>query len=293
MERNRFAPDFLRKLEQLDWVTRKLLTGKLRGDKLKTHLGRSQELFDFRAYQHGDDLRYVDWNMFSRLDQLFVKLFAAEEDLTLHLVIDASASMAVGQPQKFDYALHVAAALAYVGLARFERISVASFTDGELQMLSGVRHRTRFGQVLDFLDQLTPRGHGAIDAAIARFAAAHRNPGVVFILSDMLGDSTPVACLKQLRALRHEVALLQILAEEDIAPPLDGDFRLVDSEDGSAVRIRVEQSLRDDSQARLIARLEQLQLDCTQAGLGYVRTSTAIDFADFVLRYLREGALVR
>jgi uncharacterized protein (DUF58 family) len=291
--RSRFAPEFLRKLEQLDWITLKLLAGHLRGDKLKTHVGRSQELFDYRAYQHGDDLRYVDWNIFSRLDQLFVKVFAAEEDLSLHLLMDASASMAHGEPTKFDYIAHVGAALAYIGLARFERVTVSAFSNGTLQTLPGIRGRNRFNRVLDFLEQIQPSDGGSIDAAIARFSATTRHPGVVFILSDLLGDSLPVTGLRRLQALRHEVGVLHVLCEEDIAPPLDGDFRLVDSESASTVHVRVDQVLRDSYQKHLLARLARLQQDCARAGLGYVRTSTAIDFTDFILRYMREGSLLR
>ena len=142
-------PDFLRRLEQLTLISKRIFLGRLKGERRSSRRGASVEFADYRNYTTGDDLRYVDWNTYARLEKLFLKLFIEEEDLHVYLLLDTSESMLYGQPSKLDYARRVAAALGYIGLSSFERVGVTVFGDGVQSHLAPVRGRT---QVLRFFE---------------------------------------------------------------------------------------------------------------------------------------------
>jgi uncharacterized protein (DUF58 family) len=288
-----FDAEFLRKLERLEWLTRRRLRGQTRGEQRSRAQGRSIELFDYRAYQHGDDLRYIDWNLYSRLDQLFVKLFAAEEDLTLYLLIDASASMALGQPSKVDYTRRLAAALAYIGLAHFERVGVSTFRAGLIQTSPLMRGRANIMHLLQFLGSLSATGKTSLEMAISDFAASSRKPGMVIVLSDFLDVGDIKHCLSSLRSQRHDAVMLQILAEDDIAPPLAGDLQLVDSEHQSSIRVSLDEALRNTYEQAVLSHVDALARHCLSAGIGYARTSTSVPFEDLVLKHMRTGQLLK
>src|SRR5437667_6515109 len=120
------APDFLRRLESLELVSKKVLAGRMKGDRLSRRKGRGSEFADYRPYAVGDDLRFLDWNLFGRLEKLFLRLFLEEEDLNVHLLIDTSASMDFGSPTKLRYAKQVAAALGFVGLTNLDRVAIST-----------------------------------------------------------------------------------------------------------------------------------------------------------------------
>ena len=288
-----FDAEFLRKLERLEIVARKIFRGQLRGEHTTPRRGRGLEFADFRLYHPGDDLRYVDWNLSSRLDRLFVKLFASEEDLTLHLLLDASASMGFGAPAKFDYGRRLVAALAYIGLHNLDRVGVATFAAGLGASFPPLKARNRMAGLLSFL--LAQRAAGATDlaAAMRALTARTRGPGLSVVVSDLLGVSGVESGLDALRYRGHDVVVVQLLAEEEIEPPLDGALTLVDAEDGARLRVTVDAELRALYRERLDRRLDAIEAYCRRAGLEYLRASTAIPFEDLVLRYLRDGLYFR
>src|SRR5215468_1530445 len=120
-------PQFLHRLEQLELVSRKIFTGAIRGERRSKRKGQSVEFADYRNYVKGDDLRFLDWNLYARLDRLFIRLFMEEEDLHFHVLIDNSLSMDFGKPSKLHFAKQVAAALAFVGLVNLDRVVVDAF----------------------------------------------------------------------------------------------------------------------------------------------------------------------
>src|SRR6476619_3074425 len=132
-------PEFLRKLEQLSIVSKKVFLGQLKGERRSARRGTSVEFADYRNYSLGDDLRYVDWNTFARLEKLFLKLFLEEEDLHVYLLVDGSQSMAYGAPSKFDYGRRIAASLGYIGLTNMDRVGATVFAERMRDYLSPVR----------------------------------------------------------------------------------------------------------------------------------------------------------
>jgi uncharacterized protein (DUF58 family) len=171
--------------------------------------------------------------MFARLDRLIVKLFQAEESLCLHLLIDVSGSMEIGSPSKLDYALRAAAALAYIGLARHERVAVGNFDNKLLKVIGPVGGTSQFIPLLKQLAGTSAEGRTDFRSALAAYAEGTRLPGLLILISDLLGDGDAYqAGIAALRRRRFEVRILHVLAQEEIEPDLAGDIRLIDVETG-------------------------------------------------------------
>src|SRR5678809_825828 len=122
-------PTFMARLDQLDLMSRKLLAGKMKGERRSKRRGQSVEFADYRNYVVGDDLRFIDWNIYARLDRLFLKLFLEEEDLSLYVLLDVSKSCDYGDPNKAIYLKRVAAALGYIGVVKYHRVPIGAMAD--------------------------------------------------------------------------------------------------------------------------------------------------------------------
>lgn len=285
-----FDDAFLHKLEQLELLARKIFRGLLRGERTTSRRGRGLEFSDFRHYWPGDDFRHIDWNIYARLDQLFLKLHASEEDLTLHLIVDASASMSFGEPSKFDHARKLAAALACIALHNFDRVGVSTFAESLGASLAPSKTGHHLSSLLGFLGNLACGGATSFGAALRAFAARTRHRGLVILISDLLGAEDAQAGIEALRCGGHDVVVIQLLAEAEIEPPLDGALRLADAETGDELEVTVDDELRRLYQQRLERRLQALEGFCRRQGVEYLRASTAIAFEDIVLKCLRQGA---
>src|SRR5436853_5657167 len=176
--------EFMARHDQLDVRSRKLLAGKMKGERRSKRRGQSVEFADYRNYVIGDDLRFIDWNIYARLDRLFLKLFLEEEDLAVHVLVDVSKSCDFGEPNKAMYMKKVAAALGYIGLVNYNRVSISAIADGVVDDTGGLRGRTRVAPVIDFPIQLQPQGARHLADACRRFALTHRQKGVCILLSD-------------------------------------------------------------------------------------------------------------
>src|SRR5215207_7572875 len=151
-------PKFLAKLEQLELVSRKIFLGRMKGERRSPRKGQSVEFADYRNYVVGDDLRFLDWNLYARVDRLFLRLFMEEEDLHVYVLLDNSLSMDFGTPTKLHYAKQVAAALGFIGLCNLDRVVVEAFNDNLTQSLPAVRGRRSLWRLLDFLGKVEPAG---------------------------------------------------------------------------------------------------------------------------------------
>src|SRR5216684_181164 len=163
-------PEFLARLEQLELVSRKIFLGRLKGERRSKRKGQSVEFADYRNYVVGDDLRFLDWNLFARLERLFIRLFLEEEDLHFYILIDNSLSMDFGTPTKLHYAKQVAAALAFVGLVNMDRVVIEVFNDRLVQSMPAVRGRRSLWRVMDFLQKLQPAGPSNLRESLRNFS---------------------------------------------------------------------------------------------------------------------------
>src|SRR5437870_11323938 len=179
-------PHFLARLEQLELVSRKIFLGRMKGERRSKRKGQSVEFADYRNYVVGDDLRHLDWNLYARLDKLFIRLFMEEEDLHVYILVDNSLSMDFGTPSKLHYARQVAAALAFIGLVNMDRVVVEVFNDRLTQSLPPARGRRSLWRVFDFLQQIEPAGPSDLRAALRTFSLKSSGKGIVVLLSDFM-----------------------------------------------------------------------------------------------------------
>jgi len=285
-------PEFLRKLEQLSLVSRKVFTGQLKGERRSARRGTSVEFADFRNYTLGDDLRYVDWNTFARLEKLFLKLFVEEEDLHVYLLVDGSQSMAFGNPAKFDYARRTAAALGYIGLTNYDRVGATILTDRMREHLPPVRGRQQVLPAFRFLAAAAPGGGTSLAAALREFALRTRRPGLAILISDFL-DPGWEAGLKALLHRRFQVTALHVLDRSELQPEFVGDLKLVDSETGEEREITVSAGLLREYRQTAERFCAGVQETCRRYGADYLLAVTDQPFEDLVLRWLRSAGLLR
>src|SRR5437764_9026350 len=179
-------PQFLARLEQLELVSKKIFLGRMKGERRSKRKGQSVEFADYRNYVIGDDLRFLDWNLFARLDKLFIRLFLEEEDLHFYILIDNSLSMDFGTPSKLRYAKQIAAALGFIGLVNMDRVVVEAFNDRLVQSLPPARGRRSLWRLLDFLQKIEPAGPSDLRRALRTFSLKSSGKGIVILVSDLM-----------------------------------------------------------------------------------------------------------
>jgi uncharacterized protein (DUF58 family) len=281
------------RIEQLQFVSRKIFAGKMRGERKSKRKGESVEFADYRPYVEGDDLRFLDWNILARLDRLFLKLFLEEEDLHVGVLIDLSKSMDWGKPTKGLYAKRVAAALAYIGLCNFDRVSIYPYANGLTGELPGVRGRRLMFKVIDFLTQLELEGVSNFTAASKQFAVRHPQRGILVVLSDFFDKGGFEQGLRYLLGRDLDVYAVQILSPEELEPQLAGDLRLLDVEDQDMAEVTVSRALLNRYKQNLRAYCAGLKEFCTRRGISYLFTGTDVPFDQVVLSYLRRRGLLK
>jgi uncharacterized protein (DUF58 family) len=241
----------------------------------------------------GDDLRFLDWNIYGRLERLFLKLFFEEEDLHVNVLIDMSSSMEYGDPAKALYAKRVAAAIAYIGLVNYNRVTVCAFSDRYGPEIAGVRGRRLIHQVLGFLGDVEAEGAGNMSGACRQFAIRHPQRGVVLVLSDFMDKGGYETGLRYLIGRHYDLYCIQMLSPEEIEPTLTGDLRLVDVEDDDFAEVTISRALINRYKQNLSGYCQQLRDFCTRRGVSYMFTSTQVPFDQLVLSYLRKRGLLR
>jgi len=282
-----FTSEFLAQLERLSLASRRTFRGRVKGERRSPRKGHSVEFCDYRAYGPGDDLRYVDWNVYGRLDRLHVKLFVDEEDLCLHLVVDGSASMGFGAPSKLAYAARAAAALGFVGLVNLERVGVGILREKVSEGWPPTRGRNQFVKLVEFLANLRSDGGTGLNQALANYALRSREPGLAVIFSDLLDPGGYEAGLRALLERRFDVHLVHLLDPEEMNPELAGELRLLDSETGQMCELTVDGDAVRAYRDRLREFLEKAEGFCRTQEIGYHRVVTDTPVEEFVLSQLK------
>ena len=286
-------PKFLTRLEQLELVSRKIFLGRMKGERRSKKKGQSVEFADYRNYVVGDDLRFLDWNLYARLDRLFLRLFMEEEDLHVSILIDNSLSMDFGTPTKLHYAKQVAAALAFIGLVNLDRVVIEAFNDRLTQSMPAARGRRSFWRVLEFLGKLEPAGPSDFAQALRTFSIKCSGKGVLIILSDFMDKGGYEDALRYVIARQMDIYAIQILSKEEIEPDVTGDLKLTDAEDDDAAEVTISPALLRRYKQNLDAYRAALHAFCTRRGVACLFTSNQVPFDRLVLTYLRQRGLVR
>ena len=315
------------RLSQLDLASGKIFAGKLRGERRSKRRGESVEFADHRPYVSGDDTRHIDWNIFGRLDKLFMKMFLEEEDLSLHIVIDSSASMDCGDPSKFLFAQRTAAALAYIGLVNLNRVALTAIADqpdadnapdeatasqstektgrnsadggggsgdgGVVSAIRNLRGKRRVPDLSQFLCSLRPGGSTRFPEAAKRIALSRQGRGVMLILSDFFFKEGYEQGLRMLVGRGYDLVCIQVLSPQEVEPTLGGDLRLRDVEDRDTAEVTISAPLLKRYKANLGAYCDQLREFCARREISLLTVRSDLPIDTLILDDLRRWRVLR
>jgi uncharacterized protein (DUF58 family) len=285
------SPDFLAQLERLALLSRRAFRGRVKGERRSPRKGISVEFSDYRPYGIGDDLRYVDWNIYGRLDRLYVKLFVDEEDLCLNILLDASGSMAFGSPSKLAYGTRLAAGLGFVGLVNLERVGVAVVRERLAEGVGPARGRSQILPLMDFLSRVRPAGATSLNEGLGAWGLRTREAGLAVVISDLMDPGGYERGLRSLLEHRHDLHVIHLLAAEEMNPAWGGDLRLQDAETGETRDLTLDAEAMRVYRGRLRDFLERAEAFCRANEIGYHRVVTDTPVEEFMLRQLK-GFLV-
>jgi uncharacterized protein (DUF58 family) len=288
------TPELLRRLEQFQLLAARRAKSSARGERRSRARGQSVEFADHRNYVPGDDFRYLDWNLYGRLEKLFLKLYEEERELPVRIFLDASESMGFGEPRKFDFARQIAAAVGYVALCGFDRVSVVPFPDnrdeaaarGALRSVRGRKSALRFFQNLS---QLTAHGGANFNEAMRRGALEARQAGAAVILSDFLDPAGYESGLTALVARGFQVSAVQILAPDELTPGTFGDLRLVDAETGGLQEVTFGRYRMAAYQQMVQNFCQRLREHCQARGISFFMAGSNTSLEYLLLKQLRQA----
>jgi uncharacterized protein (DUF58 family) len=299
------TPELLRRLEQFQLLAARRAKSSSKGERRSRARGQSVEFADYRTYVHGDDFRYLDWNLYGRLERLFLKLYEEERELPVRIFLDASESMTFGEPRKFDFARQVAAAIGYVALSGFDRVSVIPFPEpandastgpatriAELAARGGLRSVRGKKSAIQFfqnLGTLTAGGPANLNEALRRGALEARQAGVAVVLSDFLDPAGYESGLTALVGRGFQVDLVQILAPDELSPSTFGDLRLVDSETGALQEVTFGRFRLKAYRQTVQNFMQRLREYCKSRGINFFTASSNTDLQDLLLKQLRQA----
>ena len=283
----RFDDEFLKKLEYLHVVSKRAFAGQNRADRLAPKRGRGLEFADHRPYTHGDDFRHIDWKAYKRLNRLLLRLFDEERDLPIYLMLDASGSMA--EPEKFDMARRITAALCYIGLVHLDRLTILPFGAGLGHESNPGRGKGRIFRVFEMLERMEAGGPTDLRESFKEFAARQRQLGLTVVISDFLDLSGFEAGLKILRTLGHDVFAIHVASRRDRDPGAYGDVRVVDVETGDQREFEVTPRLAAAYVRAWETHAAELEHFCGRYDVGYIRADTSRPFEEIVLKAFRQG----
>ena len=284
-----FDPDFLSRLERLHFTAKRLDWAGAGGEHAASRKGYSLEFSDYRRYQRGDDLRYVDWNIYRRLDRLVLKVFTAEEELNIYLLVDTSASMAA----KIDYARKVAAALGYIGLKNLDRVGGAAFSSTLQMPLKLGRGRTQILRLFGFLEALSCGGSTDLASAMQKFTTLFPRPGLAVIVSDLFDPAGWRAAVEELARKKYQILVIHVLDDDELEPPVLGEVALIDAEGPRERRLFVDAEVARRFREEVALYFREIETACARLGVDYLRTTTRIAFDEFLLKSLRQLGTVR
>jgi uncharacterized protein (DUF58 family) len=292
-----FDSRFIRQLERLELVWRRAAHGALAAERRGTQAGTGLEFADHRLYAPGDDFRRLDWNVYARHEQLLVKRAYDERELDVYLLVDCSRSMDFGSPTKFDCARRVAAAVAYLALAKGDRVSVAGFAADVLTGIHSLRGKASIFPLLAWLERLAPC---ATETNLARslhsFTSERRPRGLAAVVSDFYDEAGFEAGLSLLQQA-HRTQVVQVYTPSEANPALSTESRLggallCDIESATSRSIEWSGPLLESYRAAFAEFQQSLVAYCGRSGLGCLLASTALPLDKLLLDLLKKTRAV-
>lgn len=292
-EEELFGDDFQRKLDYLALVSRRVFTGRMRAERRTKKTGSGVEFADHREYQPGDDFRYLDWNIYQRFDRLLLRLYEEEEDLAIYFIIDASGSMAFDGARKLRYAKRVCAALAYVGLANLDRVSIVSTSDRVMERMPATRGKARIFKVFRFLSEIEPSGETHLEDALKSFVAQNKRRGLAVLVSDLYDPQGFERGINVLRYNKFDPFVVHVTDPVDAKPKLVGDVLVYDCESGEEREVTVTPKILEQFRQAHESYLAEVQRFCSTHQVPYIAASVDVPFDELILRVFRRGGFLR
>jgi len=280
------GPSFIRELE----VLRRRLEIRARsgagGEHLARRRGSSAEFQEHRAYAPGDDMRRIDWAAYARTGEPVLKLFRAEEDVIARIVCDTSASLGFGEPPKLDAARRLAAAVGYMALARSERAQLFVAGEGIAREAAPSRGRGGLAGLVRALERMEATGGTDLGRAVDGVVQRSGRPGMLVAISDFFDPGPVTAALARAVKAGHDVALVQVVAPEEIEPSFEGDWTLEDAETGALVEVTMDPAAIEAYVLRFAGLCEELRAFARRHGATYVRARTDEPLEGVVRRFV-------
>ena len=281
-------PSELESLERLAIATRSRLLGFFSGDHRSKRFGSSLDFADYREYKPGDDFRRIDAALSARLDRLFLKLFEAEEDVPVRIVVDASASMGFGG--KLEQASRIAAAFAHVALVQSDRVRLYAAREGGAEVSRWFRAKADGHAAMGWLGSLRANGSTGLRQTVRGIREEGR-AGMVIVIGDLLEPDWEEAVRRL--SPPGEAAVVHVLSGDELEPAFEGDLTLVDAETGREVEVTASAEMVDAYRARLASFLDGVRSACTSRGIAYALARSDDDVMDLFMRTFRREQVVR
>ena len=295
-----FDDEFQRKLDYLALVSRRVFAGRLRAERRTKKSGSGVEFADHREYQPGDDFRYLDWNVYQRFNKLLLRLYEEEEDLAIYFIVDASASMAFGADgkkaplaPKLRYAKRVCAALAYVGLANLDRVSIVSTSDHIMERMPQTRGKARIFKVFRFLQEIEPAGVTDLEDALKSFVAQNKRRGLAILISDLYDPRGFERGINVLRYNKFDPFVVHVVDPAEARPKLHGDVLLYDCETGDEREVTVTAKVLERFGQVYTEYLHEIDRFCTTRTVPYIQADVSQPFDELILKIFRRGGFLR
>jgi uncharacterized protein (DUF58 family) len=285
------------RLERLSIAAKSRIRGTMQGKRRSQMLGASLDFADYRLYVPGDDTRQIDWNAFGRTGKPFIKLFLDEQELHVRLLVDVSASMNTGEDasgagNKLAHAKRLAASIGYIALAGYDRVSAGVFGETVTASLPAMRGKGSAPRLFRFLAEAAPEPKGDLSRALARPGVLPRSPGMTWLFSDFLYESGVRETLNLLLAAKQEVAVIQVLSREELAPGYTGDLRLIDIETGTGKEVAMSARVLNLYRETLEAYTSELRAFCHERGIAYALAPSDVPPADWIQSELRASGIL-
>lgn len=284
---------FLHQLDSLKLISKRARKVFFQGERRGKKPGSGLEFIDYQEYQIGDDYRYIDWHLFSRLEQLFVKLFVQEENLRVYLIIDQSESMSGGDPSKIDYACQLAAALGYIALVNLDEVGSTTFSSQLKKILPPGRGKSQVFNLFHFLQEINTQGRTSFNFSLKEFSRRQRKIGMAIVLSDLLDPFGYEEGLLSLRSRGWEVCLLQILEEKELKPVEEGEVVLIDKETHQRIETIIDEVTRQRYEGEIKDFLQRVESFCKHYEINYLRVLTSFPLISFIFQDLRKRQILK
>ena len=283
---------FLKQLDRLQIRSHEMFRGKFKGERRSLNRGVGIEFADYRPYELGDDVRHIDWNVYARLDLPFIRLFSADEDLSIFIFVDNSKSMSFGSPAKLEYAKRIAAALSYIGLANFDRVSIITLSNQMVPIVPLTYGKSHFPKVSRTIEAIGAAQDTHLESCLTHFAANTRQSGAAIVISDFLDKHGYELGLKQLLTRKFDLTVIQLLSDEELHPLISGELQLEDAETEEKKEITISDGTLANYIERVNAFCNRLESFCLNHGITYIQIDNGVQIEESIVHSLRKSGLV-